>query len=67
MDNVKGSLIITARIPFTDFSGKARVKVVTLAQEHMVTQQQAKGYAADWRGMNGGEAVIQWKPYPVHL
>lgn len=67
MDNVRGVFSVRRFSYFKDFNGKNRVVMTTLARETDVTRQQAKGYAADWRGMNGADDVCEWKPYAETL
>lgn len=55
-----GTLTIYRNIPFKDFSGNATAKLCAITSVRC-TKQQAKGYKADWLGMNGADYAYRFK------
>lgn len=67
MDDVRGTLVIRNIITFKGFDGEMEHKEVVLCTIRDITQQQAKGCAMDWRGMNGPGSRITWTANSLNL
>lgn len=66
MDKTIGILSIHTLIPYRDMNGRDSLKMVLLHMERGVTEQQAKGFFLDFKGMNPDVRIAaKWVPMPT--